>query len=203
MAEHCFYETVTQAEGRVLFGKRVTEFGQVRRILSEAYARLLATKLYGARAVDYVRTASREDRRYLLFTPINKMQVTMEGERIVSLLGEVISAKGFERDSYFESAKNIIGGLPKLEGTVHVNLALALKFLPGYLFGTDGVRAGPDAARRGRRRVPLRPGPDPRPRQDPLRRLAPGLRRVRRGAQRRAVPRAGRARWSRWSPRLP
>jgi alkylation response protein AidB-like acyl-CoA dehydrogenase len=149
MAEHCFYETVTQAEGRVLFGKRVTEFGQVRRILSEAYARLLATKLYGARAIDYVRSASREDRRYLLFTPINKMQVTMEGERIVSLLGEVISAKGYERDSYFESAKNIIGGLPKLEGTVHVNLALALKFLPGYLFGTTEfepvpVRRDPD-----------------------------------------------------------
>jgi hypothetical protein len=127
----------------VLFGKRVTEFGQVRRILSEAYARLLASKLYGARAVDYVRTASREDRRYLLFTPINKMQVTMEGERIVSLLGEVISAKGFERDSYFESAKNIIGGLPKLEGTVHVNLALALKFLPGYLFGSTGFEPVP------------------------------------------------------------
>ena len=33
MSEHCFYETVTQAENRVLFGKRVTEFGQVRRIL--------------------------------------------------------------------------------------------------------------------------------------------------------------------------
>lgn len=143
MAEHCFYETITQAEGRVLFGKRVTEFGQVRRILSEAYARLLAAKLYGARAVDYVRSASRADRRYLLFTPINKMQVTMEGERIVSLLGEVISAKGFERDSYFESAKNIIGGLPKLEGTVHVNLALALKFLPNYLFGTTDFEPVP------------------------------------------------------------
>jgi acyl-CoA dehydrogenase len=136
MAEHCFYETLTQAENRVLFGKRVTEFGQVRRILTEAYARLLGAKLYGARAVDYVRSASREDRRYLLYTPLNKMQVTMEGERIVSLLGEVISAKGFERDSYFEGAKNIIGGLPKLEGTVHVNRALALKFLPGYLFGS-------------------------------------------------------------------
>ncbi|MDQ3730212.1 MAG: acyl-CoA/acyl-ACP dehydrogenase [Actinomycetota bacterium] len=143
MAEHCFYETVAQAEGRVLFGKRVTEFGQVRRILSEAYARLLAAKLYGARAVDYVRTASLEDRRYLLFTPINKMRVTMEGERIVSLLGEVISARGFERDSYFESAKNIIGGLPKLEGTVHVNLALALKFLPNYLFGTTDFEPVP------------------------------------------------------------
>ena len=143
MAEHCFYETVTQAEGRVLFGKRVTEFGQVRRILSEAYARLLAAKLYGRRAVDYVRSASREDRRYLLFTPINKMQVTMEGERIVRLLAEVISAKGFERDSYFESAKNIIDGLPKLEGTDHVNRALTLKFLPNYLFGTEALEAPP------------------------------------------------------------
>ncbi len=136
MAEHSFYETVTQAENRILFGKRVTEFGQVRRILSEAYARLLATKLYASRAVDYVRCASREDRRYLLYTPVNKMQVTMEGERIIRLLAEVISAKGFERDSYFEFAKTGIDGLPKLEGTVHVNRALTLKFLPQYLFGS-------------------------------------------------------------------
>jgi alkylation response protein AidB-like acyl-CoA dehydrogenase len=141
MAEHCFYETVTQAESRVLFGKRVTEFGQVRRILSEAYVRLLAGKLYAARAVDYVRSAGRDDRRYLLYTPITKMQVTTEGERIVRLLAEVISAKGFERDSFFESAKNIIDGLPKLEGTVHVNRALTLKFLPGYLFGTAPLDA--------------------------------------------------------------
>jgi acyl-CoA dehydrogenase len=143
MSEHCFYETVTQAENRVLFGRRVTEFPQIRRILTEAYARLLATKLYAARAVDYVRTASLEDRRYLLYTPINKMRVTTEGERIVSLLGEVISAKGFERDSYFEAAKNIIGGLPKLEGTVHVNLALVLKFLPKYLFGNEALEPAP------------------------------------------------------------
>ncbi len=143
MAEHAFYETVTQAENRVLFGGRVTEFGQVRRILTEAYARLLATKLYGSRAIDYVRTASLEDRRYLLYTPLNKMRVTMEGERIISLLGEVISAKGFERDSYFETAKRGVGGLPKLEGTVHVNLALALKFLPQYLFGTADLTAPP------------------------------------------------------------
>ncbi len=143
MCEHSFYETLTQAENRVLFGKRVTEFPQVRRILTEAYGRLLATKLYGARAVDYVRDASLEDRRYLLYTPINKMRVTMEGERIVSLLGEVISAKGFERDSYFETAKNIVGGLPKLEGTVHVNLALVLKFMPRYLFGAEALDPAP------------------------------------------------------------
>jgi alkylation response protein AidB-like acyl-CoA dehydrogenase len=139
MVEHAFYETVTQAENRILFGQRVTEFGQVRRILCESYARLLATKLYASRAVDYVRTASREDRRYLLFTPITKMQVTMEGERIVRLLAEVISAKGFERDSYFELAKTGIDGLPKLEGTVHVNRALTLKFLPQYLFGSAAL----------------------------------------------------------------
>jgi acyl-CoA dehydrogenase len=143
MCEHCFYETVTQAENRVLFGKRVTEFGQVRRILTEAYARLVAAKLYGARAVDYVRSASLDDRRYLLYTPINKMQVTTEGERIVRLLAEVISAKGFERDSYFASAKNIVDGLPKLEGTVHVNRALTLKFLPQYLFGSEALEAPP------------------------------------------------------------
>ena len=146
MSEHCFYETLTQAENRVLFGKRVTEFPQVRRILTEAYARLLSTKLYGSRAVDYVRDASLEDRRYLLYTPINKMRVTTEGETIVSLLGEVISAKGFERGSYFEAAKNIIGGLPKLEGTVHVNLALVLKFLPNYLFGSEALEPAPHRA---------------------------------------------------------
>jgi hypothetical protein len=121
----------------------VTEFGQVRRILTEAYARLLACRLYGARATDYVRSATLQDRRYLLYTPINKMRVTMEGERIVGLLSEVISAKGFERDSYFEAAKNIVGGLPKLEGTVHVNLALTLKFLPAYLFGSEPLQAPP------------------------------------------------------------
>jgi acyl-CoA dehydrogenase len=143
MAEHSFYETIAQAENRILFGKRVTEFGQVRRILCESYGRLLATKLYGARAVDYVRSASREDRRYLLFTPIAKMQVTMESERIVRLLAEVISAKGFERDSYFELAKTGIDGLPKLEGTVHVNRALTLKFLPQYLFGSAELSAPP------------------------------------------------------------
>ncbi len=143
MAEHSFYETATQAENRILFGKRVTEFGQVRRILSEAYARLLAAKLYAARAVDYVRSASREDRRYLLYTPITKMQVTMEGERIIRLLAEVISARGFERDSYFELAKTGIDGLPKLEGTVHVNRALTLKFMPQYLFGTAPLEAPP------------------------------------------------------------
>ena len=90
------------------------------------------------------------------------MQVTTEGERIVRLLAEVISAKGFERDTYFESAKNIIDGLPKLEGTVHVNRALTLKFLPNYLFGSEALDAPPARRDALRRRLSVRSGPDPR-----------------------------------------
>ena len=192
LAEHCFYETVTQAEDRVLFGKRVTEFGQIRRILSEAYARLLAAKLYGARAVDYVRSATREDRRYLLYTPINKMQVTMEGERIVRLLAEVISAKGFERDSYFDSAKGIVDGLPKLEGTVHVNRALLLKFLPAYLFGADALEAPPARPDDADDEFLFDQGPTRGLSKITFPDWRPGVRRLRRGAERRALPRAGR-----------
>ena len=134
VCEHAFYETVTHADARILFGQRVTEFPQIRRILTDAHARLLAMKLFGARAIDYFRSAGPDDRRYLLFNPITKMKVTTEGERVIELLGEVISAKGFESDSFFEMAKRDIGGLPKLEGTVHVNLALVLKFMANYLF---------------------------------------------------------------------
>jgi acyl-CoA dehydrogenase len=143
VCEHALYETVTHAEGRILFGQPVTEFGQVRRILTDAHSRLLAMKLFGARAIDYFRAAGPDDRRYLLFNPITKMKVTTEGERVVDLLGEVISAKGFESDSFFEMAKRDIGGLPKLEGTVHVNLALALKFMPNYLFNPDDYEPVP------------------------------------------------------------
>jgi acyl-CoA dehydrogenase len=46
----------------------------------------------------------------------------------------VIAAKGFERDTYFEMAARDIRALPKLEGTVHVNIALILKFMANYFF---------------------------------------------------------------------
>lgn len=134
ICEHAFYEAVTHADGRVLYGRRVTDFPHVRRILSDAYARLVAMKLFGERAIDYFRCASADDRRYLLFNPITKMKVTTEGERVIDLLFDVIAAKGFERDQYFEQAWRDIRGLPKLEGTVHVNMALVLKFMAAYLF---------------------------------------------------------------------
>jgi alkylation response protein AidB-like acyl-CoA dehydrogenase len=132
IAEHAFVEAIQHAHRRVLYGTRVTDFPHVRRLLADAYVRLLAMKLYSARCSDYERSASPEDRRFLLYNPIAKMKVTSEGERVVDLLWEVIAAKGFEKDTYFEQATRHIRTLPKLEGTVHVNLALVLKFLPAF-----------------------------------------------------------------------
>jgi alkylation response protein AidB-like acyl-CoA dehydrogenase len=132
IAEHAYVEAIRHAHRRVLYGTRVTDFPHVRRLLADAYVRLVAMKLYSARCSDYERSASPEDRRFLLYNPIAKMKVTSEGERVVDLLWEVIAAKGFEKDTYFEQATRHIRTLPKLEGTVHVNLALVLKFLPAF-----------------------------------------------------------------------
>jgi acyl-CoA dehydrogenase len=137
ICEHAFYEAITHADARVLYGRRVTDFAHVRQAFVDAYARLVAMKLFSDRAIDYFRTASPDDRRYLLFNPITKMKVTTEGERVIDLLWDVIAAKGFEKDMYFEMAARDIRGLPKLEGTVHVNMALVLKFMAGYLFAPE------------------------------------------------------------------
>ncbi|MEV4414376.1 acyl-CoA dehydrogenase family protein [Catellatospora sp. NPDC049609] len=143
ICEHAMYEAVTHAHRRVLYGRKVTDFPHVRRELTDAYARLVAMKLFSDRAVDYFRSAGPDDRRYLLFNPMTKMKVTTEGERVVDLLWDVIAAKGFEADTYFDKAAKDIRGLPKLEGTVHVNLALILKFMPNYLFQPAGFAPVP------------------------------------------------------------
>jgi acyl-CoA dehydrogenase len=141
IAEHSFVEAIGHAHRRVLYGTRVTDFPHVRRLLADAYVRLLAMKLYSARCSDYERAASADDRRFLLYNPIAKMKVTSEGERVIDLLWEVIAARGFEKDTYFEQATHHIRTLPKLEGTVHVNLALVLKFLPAYAAAAAGRAA--------------------------------------------------------------
>jgi alkylation response protein AidB-like acyl-CoA dehydrogenase len=142
ICEHAFYESINHANNRVLYGTTVTEFPHVRRMLGDAYARLIAMKLFAARATDYMRSASEDDRRFLLFNPLTKMKVTGEGERVIDLLWDVIAARGFEQDTYFEQAAGHIRALPKLEGTVAVNVALVLKFLPQYLLAASGQ--GPD-----------------------------------------------------------
>lgn len=134
LSTHAFYEAITHAHNRVLYGAPVTNFPHVRRQFVDAYARLIGMRLFADRAVDYFRTASPDDRRYLLFNPITKMKVTTEAERVMTLLGDIVAAKGFEADNYLPLAKMDVNGLPKLEGTVAVNLALILKFMPAYLF---------------------------------------------------------------------
>ena len=134
LATHTLYDSITHSHNRILYGKPVTAMPHIRRDFVDAYVRLNAMKLYAYRAVDYFRSANRDDRRYLLFNPMGKMKVTAEGERVIGLLGDIVSAKGFETDTFIEVAKEDIPMLPRLEGTVAVNLRLALKAMPNYLF---------------------------------------------------------------------
>ena len=134
MCEHAFYEAITHANNRILYGNPVTDFPHVRASFVDAYARLVAMKLFSNRAIDYFRSAGPEDRRYLLFNPVTKSKVTSEGEKVVTLLWDVLAAKGFEKNTYFSEVARLIGALPRLEGTVHVNVAQILKFMPNYMF---------------------------------------------------------------------
>lgn len=131
---HALYEAITHASNRILYGKPVTNFPHIKTFFVESYARLHAMKLYALRSLDYFRAASNEDRRYLLFNPIQKMKVTREGIKVIDMLLDAITAKGFERETYFESAVREIGMIPRLEGTVHVNINLVVKFLQNYFF---------------------------------------------------------------------
>jgi len=134
LATHGFYASIAHAHNRVLYGKPVTAMSHVRDGFVEAYARLVAMKLFSDRAIDYFRSANPDDRRYLLFNPVTKMKVTTEGEHVMQLLGDIVAAKGFEKDNFITIAKFDTTCLPRLEGTVAVNLALVLKFMPAYLF---------------------------------------------------------------------
>ena len=134
LATHALYEAVNHAANRTLYGRQVTDFPQVQRLFTDAYCRLVAMRMFSYRATDYLRCASREDRRYLLFNPMVKMKVTMQGERVVADIWDVIAAKGFENEPFFEVAAREIGAFPKLEGTTHVNMALIVKFMRNYLF---------------------------------------------------------------------
>lgn len=131
---HALYEAIRHAANRTLYGMKVTDFPHVKQMFTDAYARLVAMKLFALRTADYMRVASPADRRYLLYNPAVKMKVTTQGEDVINLLWDVIAAKGFEKDMYFEMAARDIRALPKLEGTVHVNIALMIKFMPNYFF---------------------------------------------------------------------
>jgi acyl-CoA dehydrogenase len=143
MVEHAFYEAITHAQNRILYGNPVTDFAHVRASFVDSYARLIAMKMFSQRSVDYLRSASLEDRRYLLFNPVTKAKVTMEGEDIVRTLHDVVAAKGYEKNTMFREVAQLIGALPRLEGTVHVNVGLVLKFMPQYMLNPAQYEAIP------------------------------------------------------------
>ncbi|MCE5290317.1 MAG: acyl-CoA/acyl-ACP dehydrogenase [Nocardiaceae bacterium] len=143
MVEHSFYEAITHANNRILYGNPVTDFSHVQANFVEAFSRIVAMKLFSNRSIDYFRSASLEDRRYLLFNPMTKSKVTSEGEKVMTLLLDVMAAKGYEKRTYFHQANRFIGWLPRLEGTVHVNVGQILKFMPNYLFNPKEYPAIP------------------------------------------------------------
>jgi len=52
----------------------------------------------------------------------------------------VKAARGFGKDVYFEMAATDIRALPKLEGTIHVNMVLIIKFMANYFFNPGNPR---------------------------------------------------------------
>ena len=131
---HALYEAINHASNRHLYGSCVTEFSHIKQFFVDSYARLVAMKLFALRGGDYMRSASPEDRRYILYNSLVKMKVTSEGEKVIDLLWDIIAARGFEGETYFSMATRDIRALPKLEGTVHVNMAQIIKFMPSYFF---------------------------------------------------------------------
>ena len=134
VAEHSFYEAITHAANRILYGVHVTDMPHVKKNFMDAWLRIVGMKLYQRRSTDYFRNANPNDRRYLLYNPTSKMKVTTQAEEVINLLWEVIAAKGFEKDTYFWTATADIRGPSKLEGTVHVNVQLIRKFMKNYFF---------------------------------------------------------------------
>ncbi len=131
---HALYECLHHTCNRVLYGKPVYDFPHVRRLFTESYLRLVTMKLYALRCMDYFRSASDEDRRYLMYNAILKMKVCSQGDRISQMLLDIVGAKGMEQDTFMEMFIRDAGMMPRLEGTTHVNMALVNKFFQPYFF---------------------------------------------------------------------
>jgi len=89
-------------------------------------------KLYAYRALDYLQTSGEDERRYLLVTAVQKAKVSTEGVKVLALLSECIGARGFEAETYFDSALRDAQLIPGLEGSTHINFGLAAQFLDAY-----------------------------------------------------------------------
>jgi acyl-CoA dehydrogenase len=132
LCEHALAEAAGHLAQRVLYNRPALDMPHLRATTAQAYARLAAMKLYAYRALDYVRAATAADRRYLLYCAVQKAKVSTEGVKVVALLSECVGARGFESDTFFETALRDVQLIPPLEGSTHVNLAVATGFIPRY-----------------------------------------------------------------------
>ena len=132
ICEHAFAESIAHMQRRILYGKPVTEMPHIQAATVIAFARLTAMKLYAYRALDYLQASCPEDRRYLLFNSVQKARVSTEGVKVMALLSECMGARGFESETYFESALREVPLIPGLEGSTHINFGLTAQFLAPY-----------------------------------------------------------------------
>jgi len=143
MCEHAFADAADHLRTRILYGKPVIEMPHIRSAVTQAYARLTGMKLFAYRALDYVHAATDADRRYLLFNAVQKAMVSTDGLKVMALLSDCLGAKGFESDIYFEMALRDTQLIPRLEGSAHINLALAARFIARYFSRFDPAMAYP------------------------------------------------------------
>lgn len=140
---HAFAEAFGHLRRRVLYGKPVTDMPHIRAATALAFARLTAMKLYAYRALDYVQAACPDDRRYLLYSAVQKAKVSTEGVKVMGLLSECVGARGFEAETYFEAALRDAQMIPGLEGSTHINFALTAQFLDAYFAAPGGEAPAP------------------------------------------------------------
>ena len=115
----------------------------------------------------------------------------MEGETIVRALHDVVAAKGYEKNTMFREVAQLIGALPRLEGTVHVNVGLVLKFMPNYMLNPKEYPQIPTRNDAADDVFFWNQGPTRGAAQGAVRRLDAGLRRAPRDPECRPVLRAG------------
>jgi acyl-CoA dehydrogenase len=132
ICEHGFAESIAHMQRRILYGKSVSEMPHIRTATTIAFARLTAMKLYAYRALDYLQAASADDRRYMLFNAVQKAKVSTEGVKVMALLSECIGARGYDAETYFESALRDAALIPGLEGSTHINFGMTTQFLVPY-----------------------------------------------------------------------
>jgi acyl-CoA dehydrogenase len=149
ICEHAFAEAAAHLSARTLYGRPGIEMPHLRRTMTQAWARLTGMKLYAYRALDYVHAAGAADRRYLLYCAVQKAKVSTEGVKVVALLSECIGARGFEAETYFEMALRDAPLIPGLEGSAHINLRLAVQFIPRYFGQPDPGLALPPSVLAG------------------------------------------------------